>query len=431
MKRTLLLTLIPFSLLFSQRPVFLMITPGARAVAMGSAFTGLADDATAVYYNPGALGFLDHASIVAMNFSPPPGLGRIMLERWLEIEDAPIEPEWLPGLWHGMYYKYGAIAFPILKGGTLGLDYTYLSTGKTLWKDTSYTSYDFAISVGYGHKLFPNFGAGISVKYIYSFLLPDWVIKDMPGLGVDSGGTGRSIALNFGLFHQTSIPGVRVGVALQNHGKPIKYFEEEGSEPLPKLLRLGFSLNPITFMDSLLTLNIKSEIERLLKVNITGDYVVELVSEGRPSWYGYGMEMTVFKIFSYRIGYFEDKKGWRWGSTQGMGINLGQLRFEIAQDGEIYAFHTSNWRVQTTITSTEFPFKIEENNPAIALFSSLLMPGGGQFYNHQEWKGSLMFTAGFYLADNYYHSRNTWSTIGLGLLYIISAVDALYSALHH
>ncbi len=43
MKRTLLLTLIPFSLLFSQRPVFLMITPGARAVAMGSAFTGLAD----------------------------------------------------------------------------------------------------------------------------------------------------------------------------------------------------------------------------------------------------------------------------------------------------------------------------------------------------------------------------------------------------
>ncbi|MDI6840264.1 MAG: hypothetical protein QMD71_05385 [bacterium] len=36
---------------------FLLIAPGAKAAAMGSAFTALADDATAIYYNPGALAF--------------------------------------------------------------------------------------------------------------------------------------------------------------------------------------------------------------------------------------------------------------------------------------------------------------------------------------------------------------------------------------
>jgi len=142
------------------------------------------------------------------------------------------------------------------------------------------------------------------------------------------------------------------------------------------------------------------------------------------------VETTVFKTLSYRVGYFEDKEGHRIGTTHGIGLILGPVRFDIAEDGEIYEFFTGpNWRVQTTLTSTNSSLKIPENNPAIALFLSLFMPGGGQFYNNQEWKGCLVFTTGLYLAHNYYHFKITWSKIGLGSLYLLSALDALYFAL--
>ncbi len=36
---------------------FLKLGAGARAIGMGSAFTGLSDDASAIYWNPAGLGF--------------------------------------------------------------------------------------------------------------------------------------------------------------------------------------------------------------------------------------------------------------------------------------------------------------------------------------------------------------------------------------
>ncbi|MGH7455068.1 MAG: hypothetical protein ACRENG_27180, partial [bacterium] len=38
---------------------FLKLAPNARAAGMGHAFTGLADDVNAMYWNPGGLGFLN------------------------------------------------------------------------------------------------------------------------------------------------------------------------------------------------------------------------------------------------------------------------------------------------------------------------------------------------------------------------------------
>lgn len=44
---------------------FLKLGVGAKAVAMGGAFTGLADDATALYYNPGATVYLEGTQLLA------------------------------------------------------------------------------------------------------------------------------------------------------------------------------------------------------------------------------------------------------------------------------------------------------------------------------------------------------------------------------
>jgi len=66
MKNLLIVTLLAATLALSVTQVyavseaaclFLLISPGARAAGMGEAFVGLADDATAVYWNPAGLAF--------------------------------------------------------------------------------------------------------------------------------------------------------------------------------------------------------------------------------------------------------------------------------------------------------------------------------------------------------------------------------------
>jgi hypothetical protein len=47
--------------------IFLMIRPGARAAGMGSAFAAVSDDATATYFNPAGLAFLDHRELSLMH----------------------------------------------------------------------------------------------------------------------------------------------------------------------------------------------------------------------------------------------------------------------------------------------------------------------------------------------------------------------------
>src|SRR5438105_13378932 len=43
---------------------FQIMTQGARATGMGLAFTGIADDPSAIFYNPAGLGFQQHYSLM-------------------------------------------------------------------------------------------------------------------------------------------------------------------------------------------------------------------------------------------------------------------------------------------------------------------------------------------------------------------------------
>jgi long-subunit fatty acid transport protein len=55
----------------------LLITPGARADAMGRAYVAVADDATATWWNPAALAFLEGDHFGAMNAQLVPGLADV------------------------------------------------------------------------------------------------------------------------------------------------------------------------------------------------------------------------------------------------------------------------------------------------------------------------------------------------------------------
>ena len=228
MRRVFLLALVLSTALFgAQRPgaVFLMIWPGARATALSGAFAAIADDATACYYNQAGLAFMEHTAITLQHAN------------------------WLPGLQSDMYYEYAGVVKPFTFG-TLGLNIIYLTTGETEVYNSdgtyqgTYTTFDISVGCNYGVSLSPQFGLGLGWKFIYSYLVADWVFESLPELGISAGGTGISYAFDIGMLYKP-FSFLSVGAALQNIGPNISYTESNVSDPLPYTLRLGVRALPI------------------------------------------------------------------------------------------------------------------------------------------------------------------------------------------
>src|ERR1035438_3781461 len=79
---------------------FLKIGPGARPVGMGEAFTGVADDIHAIYWNPAGLGTLKNAEITGMHMQ----------------------------YFQSIQYEFAAFAYPTRDHGTWGFAVTNLHT---------------------------------------------------------------------------------------------------------------------------------------------------------------------------------------------------------------------------------------------------------------------------------------------------------------
>ncbi|HXB98518.1 MAG TPA: hypothetical protein VNZ54_10740, partial [bacterium] len=80
---------------------FLKLDNSPRAQAMGDAFTGIADDVSALQYNVGGLGFIDQKQFILVHT-----------------------------VWFlDMFYDYGAVVWPTQHLGTLGFSFFYLNGG--------------------------------------------------------------------------------------------------------------------------------------------------------------------------------------------------------------------------------------------------------------------------------------------------------------
>lgn len=343
--------------------VFLMIWPGARPTALGGAFTAIADDATTTYYNPGGLGFLNSLEVTLQH------------------------ADWLPGLAPpdvDMYYEFLGATRSLKQKGTVGLNIIYLTTGKTEVINEQgtylgeYTTFDIAATAGYGFKALPNLGAGISFKFIYSFLVPQWVFDAMPELQIDAGGIGTSWALDFGLLYKP-FRMLSIGTSLQNIGPNISYTSSGASDPLPRMLRLGIRYEPIN--NKLFRLSLVPEITKVLvgmfyDPQDTLTFSQEFSYELKEAWKHFGIELTYYDLITARLGYFEDLTGARGGVrikdkddreqylslieflftkhggkfnkiglTFGGGIKFKKFAFDISMDHMIYDFPTSNYKL--------------------------------------------------------------------------------------
>ena len=180
---------------------FLELGVGARAVAMGEAYSAVADEASALYWNPAAMTQIQGRSAAFMHA-------------------AYIAPS---------FFDYGAYAQNLGDKGSFGAGFQYFSAGGMTRTDVTgtdvgnFTPYDMAVTLGYAHKL-GGFSMGFGAKFIQSKV-------------TRSAQTG---AVDLGLLTPAYCDGrLKLAFTATNLGGTMKF--GQANENLPLALRLGSS----------------------------------------------------------------------------------------------------------------------------------------------------------------------------------------------
>ncbi len=180
---------------------FLKLGVGARAIAMGEAYSAVADDANALYWNPAGLTRVDHYNATLMH---APYLAN-------------------------SFYDYAGYAQHLGEHGALGAGIQYFSAGRITQTDIAdndigdFTPYDMAASVGYAYEL-GGYSLGVTGKFIKSKI-------------INSAETG---AADIGVLSRPYLDDkLRLAMTATNLGGKMKF--DEVSDRLPLALRLGSS----------------------------------------------------------------------------------------------------------------------------------------------------------------------------------------------
>ena len=227
----------------------LKIGIGARAIGMGESFVALADDADAIYWNPGGLGQIKKKEI------------SMMYNQWFE----------------GIKQGYVGYVHPLGNIGTFGGAVSYLivgdmdrteidSDGDDVSTSQTFGASDMFVTLSYGRKI-KMLDVGVSLKYITE------KIEDE---------SATAFAVDLGFLYATPVPKLNVGLSVQNLGTKIKFISE--SDLLPLNFKLGASYKMLE----------KDALALALDVNIP--------NEGNVNVHA-GAEYLLFDMIALRAGY--------------------------------------------------------------------------------------------------------------------------------
>jgi hypothetical protein len=209
---------------------FLEIGVGARAMAMGGAYAAVSNDPTALYYNPAGIVWVRNAQVELMH------------------------NEWLVGTSH----DFVGVVMPMpFLNSSFGLSFNTLDFGEQSVRTVErpegtgekYAARDYAVSLTYALALTDRFAFGISGKYVNQKIWNE---------------NGNAAALDLGIYYNTMVKGLSLGLAMCNFGNEIKISGRDldstvdpdpdnenidrvpvsyktNSYPLPLLFRVGMS----------------------------------------------------------------------------------------------------------------------------------------------------------------------------------------------
>lgn len=269
----------------------LLIAPGARADAMGRAFVAVANDANAVWWNPGGLAFTTGHDAATMY------------------------TKLVPDLADDVFYSYTAYAQHVEGWGGIGASFGYLSYGKSIATDVdgnelgTFSSYELAPTVAYGTEIMKDMGFGVSLKLVRVDLAPADKTQDR------AAGRGTTFAADVGGLYKLPKWKAAVGMAIQNLGPSISYIDADQADPLGRNLKFGVAVTPV-----------ETELYRVL---IAADLNKSLLKNG--AWIeDVGGELEFNRLLALRVGYIHDRRGTIMDLTYGLGLGYRGIRLDYA-----------------------------------------------------------------------------------------------------
>ncbi|MBX2991843.1 MAG: type IX secretion system outer membrane channel protein PorV [Bacteroidetes bacterium] len=226
---------------------FLLIAPNSRAAGIGETGTGSVDDASAVFWNPGALAFMDgqEVTLTHANWLPQFGLSDLFYE----------------------YLNYRNRIDDI--GGTIGVSITYLNLGEFIRTNSAgleegkFKAYEFAVTAGYSTKIFDDLGLGFNARFIRSSLSPLGTAEEQ------GSGIANTVSFDIAMMWRPFDLGVdwldnmlSMGFNLSNLGPKVTYVDAAQADPLPTNLRVGLGYK--VFEDEYNSLTYSVDASRLL-----------------------------------------------------------------------------------------------------------------------------------------------------------------------
>jgi hypothetical protein len=186
---------------------FLKIGIGARAAGMGCAFVAIADDASAVFWNPA-------------------GLARLDPDRTEVMGNVAFWPA-------GLTFSQGTVVFHVkglpgavsLNARSLTMDdeperTSFRPDGTGLFFDAGYT----AFGLTYARSLTDKFSVGLNANLVQMGLAE---YKE------------QTVTFDLGTLYEVGTLGMRIGMGIQNIGSQVQFIEREGR--IPAVFRVGAS----------------------------------------------------------------------------------------------------------------------------------------------------------------------------------------------
>jgi opacity protein-like surface antigen len=163
---------------------FLTIGQGSRALGMGSAFVAVADDQSAMYWNPAGIAGLQGNGIIFDHTQWIAGLQYNYLGATISIGD------------------YGVVGLNYTSSNISDMDVTTVDNPNGTGETFGVTNAAFGIS--YGLKLTDKFSIGFNPKLVYTKI---WKT------------TATALAVDLGVKYETPFKGVMLGMAITNFGE--------------------------------------------------------------------------------------------------------------------------------------------------------------------------------------------------------------------
>jgi len=275
---------------------FLNIEMGPRAVAMGAAYTGLANDGSVIFWNVGAMSRIEK------------NMAYFTYLNWFA----------------GINMQFASIIYQLSYLGTIGVGMTYVNYGEMevttienpYGTGQYFSANDLAFGISFARNLTDRFSIGGQIKYIAQTIYHE---------------KAEGIALDIGTLYITNFNNMRLGISLYNFGSKMQMRGRDmytfhdidesiygNNEKIIAELRTDQWNMPLTFRIGAAMPVLKQENHRLW---ITGDGVYP---NDNVKMANLGMEYTLYKIFSLRAGYknlFQGEVGEQ-GLTLGTGLHF-------------------------------------------------------------------------------------------------------------